>query len=182
MKIESDILKTAAVVALLVGVYGGLVFWPSKKQNKAMASDLQDKQARLSTMHQPDLEPLREQITQLRAEMRERSVTLPVGDLHDRVLHHVSDTLLDGGVAQYETNYREAQRFRRFAMTPIDVEFDTRFDNAFQIIRRIENEGPPVRIETLRLVGDADEATSVVGVQLLLSSFYLPAQEQGATP
>lgn len=179
MKIESDILKTAAVVVILVGVYGGVVFWPSQKQNKAMADELATKQEQLNAMAQPDLAPLREQITQLRAEMRERSVTLPVGDLHDRVLHHVSDTLLDRSVTQYETAYRATEHYKRFSVTPIDVEFETRFNNAFKILRRIENQGPPVRVESLRLSADADEPTSQVEVEMLLSSFYLPTEQGG---
>ena len=38
MRIESDVIKTAAVVAILVATYTGVVFWPSQKQNQALAT------------------------------------------------------------------------------------------------------------------------------------------------
>lgn len=181
MRIESDILKTAAVVALLVGVYAGVVFWPSQKQNQAMADEILTKQDQLNQAPRPDLEPVRKDINSLRAELRERSVVLPTGDLDDRVLHHVSDTLIRHGVTLYETSYRQTKEFKRFAMTPIDVSFETNFANAFAIINAIENAGPPVRIERLDITGQEDDSTGQVEVTFELSSFFVPANDQGAT-
>lgn len=182
MRIESDVIKTTAIVALLVGVYGGVVFWPSQKQNQALADDIVNKQAQLAEMHRPDLEPVREDIASLRAELRERAVVLPKGALDDRVLHHVSDTLIQHGVTLYETSYRQTKVFQRFAMTPIDVRFEANFANAFEIIRQVENAGPPVRVERLDIVGSEGDSTGQVEVTLELSSFFEPTAEQGAKP
>lgn len=181
MRIERDIVKTGAVVALLVGVYAGVVFWPSQKQSRAMADEITNKEAQLSQSPVPDLSPIRADIAELRAELRERSVTLPVGELDDRVLHHVSDTLIPRGVTLYETSYRPTKTYKRFAMTPIDVTFATNFENAFAIIREIENAGPPVRIERLELSGKEDDKAGHVNVNLELSSFFTPADAGGAT-
>lgn len=180
MRIESDILKTAAVVALLVGVYAGVVFWPSQKQNQAMADEILNKQTELSQAPRPDLGPVREDITSLRAELRERSIVLPKGDLDDRVLHHVSDTLISHGVTLYETSYRQTKEFKRFAMTPIDVSFETNFANAFTVIKAIENAGPPVRIERLDITGSENDSSGQVEVTFELSSFFVPSDDQGA--
>lgn len=182
MKIESDILKTAGVVVVLVGVFSGAVLWPSMRQNQVLAQELQGRRAELDRLRRPDLAPLREAISQLRAELRERSVTLPVGELHDRVLHHVSDTLLAEGVTLYETSYRESKAYRRFSMTPIDVDFDSRFASAFRVLHQIENQGPPVRVERLEMRGTPEEPSSVVEVNLQLSSFFLPDEPRGVTP
>ena len=179
MKIESDIMKTGAVVALLVGVYGGVVFWPGQRQNTALAGEIEDKQSQLQTMAQPDLTPVREDIAALRAELRDRSVDLPVGGLHDRVLHHVSDTLMDRGVTEYETAYGDQEFYKRFAVTPIDVEFDARFTEAFAVLRQIETAGPPLRIEEIKLTGEPDGPTSDVRVTMRLSSFFLPSDSEG---
>jgi len=179
MKIESDILKTAMVVALLIGVYGGVVFWPSQRQNQVLADEILNKQTELSQMPTPNLQPVREDIASLRAELRERSVTLPVGDLHDRVLHHVSDTLIANDVTLYETAYRQTRFYKRFAMTPIDVNFGTNFANAFEIIRKIENDGPPVRIERIELSGKEEDTAGQVSVNVELSSFFEPTSQNG---
>lgn len=181
-KIESDILKTAGVVVVLVVVFTAVVLWPSMRQNQVLAEEARARQAELTQMQRPDLAPLREEINQLRAELRERSVTLPVGELHDRVLHHVSDTLLAEGVTLYETSYRESKAYRRFSMTPIDVDFDSRFASAFRVLHQIENQGPPVRVERLEMRGTPDEPTSVVEVNLQLSSFFLPDEPRGVAP
>lgn len=182
MRIESDVMKTAVIVALLVGVYGGVVFWPSQKQNQALADEIVNKQAQLAETNRPDLEPVREQIASLRAELRERAVVLPKGALDDRVLHHVSDTLIQQGVTLYETSYRQTKAFQRFAMTPIDVQFEANFADAFEIIKRVENAGPPVRIERLDIVGSEDDSTGQVEVTIELSSFFEPTAQQGAKP
>ena len=179
MKIESDILKTAMVVAILLAVYGGVVFWPGQKQNQALADEILNKQTELSQMAVPDLQPVREDIASLRAELRERSVTLPVGDLHDRVLHHVSDTLIAHDVTLYETAYRQTRFYKRFALTPIDVKFTTNFANAFKIIKKIENDGPPVRIERIELSGKQDDTAGQVEVYVELSSFFEPTGKEG---
>lgn len=181
MKIESDILKTAAVVVTLVGVFGGLVFWPSMRQNKVLSEQAQSRQAELDQMARPNLKPLREEIVQLRAEMRERAVTLPTGELHDRVLHHVSDTLIDEGVTLYETSYSDSQAYRRFSMTPIDVDFTSRFASAFRVIQQIENDGPPVRIERLQIEGEPNDLASNVEVNMQLSSFFVPESDTAST-
>ena len=180
MRIESDIIKTGAVIAILVGTYAGVVFWPSQKQNQALAEEILNKQTELEQAPRPDLEPVRGEINSLRAELRERSVVLPKGNLHDRVLHHVSDTLIQRGVTLYETSYRQTREFKRFSMTPIDVRFETEFTNAFEIIKQIENAGPPVRIERLDIVGTQDDAAGRVEVTLELSSFF--EHEQGGQP
>lgn len=179
MKIESDILKTGLVVALLVGVYGGVVFWPGQKQNKALADEVQTKQRQLQSAQLPDLAPVREQIVALRAELRERSVELPVDDLHHRVLAHVSDTLLGRGVTTYDTSYSEPEFFKRFAVTPIEVNFDAGFTDAFAIIRRIESGGPPVRIEALQINARRGDTAGDVEVSMQMSSFFLPADGEG---
>ena len=181
MRIESDVLKTVIVVALLVGVYAGVVFWPSQQQNQALADEIQSKQTELGAMPQPDLEPLHQDIASLRAELRERAVVLPKGDLDDRVLYHVSDTLINHNVTLYETSYRQTKQYKRFAMTPIDVSFETNFANAFGIIRQIENAGPPVRFERLDIVGGEGDTTGRVTVAIELSSFFDPNNEQGGT-
>lgn len=180
MRIESDILKTAAIVALLAGVYGGVVFWPSQKQNQAMADEIVNKQTQLDQAPRPNLEPVRKDINSLRAELRERSIVLPTGDLDDRILYHVSDTLIRHGVTLYETSYRQTKAYKRFAMTPIDVSFETNFANAFAIVKEIENAGPPVRIERLDITGREDDSTGQVEVTFELSSFFVPAKDQGA--
>lgn len=179
MKFEPDMMKTAAIVVVMVGVYGGVVFWPAARQNKALAGEVKEKRAQLEAMPRPNLSSMREQITSLRAELRERSVTLPEGELHDRVLHHVSDTLIDRGVTLYDTSYEDAEHYKRFSMTPIDVSFESRFSSAFHVIRRIENEGPPVRIERLNIQADAVDPISQVEVEMQMSSFFLPTQTQG---
>ena len=130
----------------------------------------------------PDLDPLRSEIFELRAELRERPDSLPVGDLHDRVLHHVSNTLIGHGVTQYDTSYREPAFFARFAVTPIDVQFETGFAQAFDVIRLIEEEDPGVRIERLELVGNEDDTFGRVGVNMEMSSFFLPRDGQGGRP
>lgn len=172
MKIESDIVKTGAVIGLLVATYAGVVFWPSQKQNQALASEVSQKQAELEQAARPELEPVRQDIVSLRKELREGSVVLPKGDLDDRVLHHVSDTLIRRGVISYETSYSETKAFMRFSLTPIDVRFETDFVNAFEIIKEIENAGPPVRIERLDIVGREDDPAGSVQVTLQLSSFF----------
>ena len=172
MRIENDIIKTAVVIAILVGTYAGVVFWPSQQQNQALADEITNKQTELAQAARPDLEPVRSEINSLRAELRERSVELPKGNLHDRVLHHVSDTLIQRGVTRYETSYRQTKAFKRFSMTPIDVRFETDFANAFEIIRQIENDGPPVRIERLDVVSKERDAAGQVQVTLELSSFF----------
>lgn len=182
MRIESDVIKTVVVVALLFGVYGGVVFWPAQKQNQALADEVINKQAQLDQSQRPDLTPVREDIAALRAELRERAVVLPKGALDDRVLHHVSDTLIQRGVTLYETSYRPTKEFQRFAMTPIDVQFEANFANAFEIIKSIENAGPPVRIERLEVVGREDDTSGQVEVTIELSSFFEPTAEQGAKP
>jgi len=179
MKIETDILKTGLLVALLVGVYAGVVFWPGEKQSQAMADEIQAKESQLGSMQQPDLAPLHSEIASLRAELRERSVELPVGGLHDRVLHHVSDTLLDHRITEYETSYGDQKTYKRFAVTPIDVRFQGRFTQVFEVIRSIEYDGPPVRIEQLELSGSDDDVQGTVGVRMRLSSFFLPTQQEG---
>lgn len=180
MRIESDILKTGAVVAILLMTYAGVVFWPGQKQNQALADELVNKQTELEQSPRPNLEPVRKEIASLRAELRERSVVLPKGDLDDRVLHHVSDTLIRHGVTLYETAYRQTKEFKRFSMTPIDVRFETNFANAFEIIKQIENAGPPVRVERLDIVGSESETAGLVQVTLELSSFF--EREQGGNP
>ncbi|MFK7790813.1 MAG: type 4a pilus biogenesis protein PilO [Phycisphaeraceae bacterium] len=177
MRIESDIVKTGAVVGILIATYAGVVFWPGQKQSQALADEILNKQTELEQAPRPNLEPVRKEITSLRAELRERSVVLPKGDLDDRVLHHVSDTLIQRGVTLYETAYRNTKEFKRFSMTPIDVRFETDFANAFEIIKQIENAGPPVRIERLEVVGNEDNTTGLVHVTLELSSFF--EREQG---
>lgn len=181
MRIESDIIKTAVVVTLLVGVYAGVVFWPSQKQNQALADEIQAKQTTLNESARPDLEPVRRDITSLRAELRERSVVLPKGDLHDRVLHHVSDTLIQRDVTLYETSYQKTEAYRRFSVTPINVSFTTDFTNAFEIIKQIENAGPPVRIEHLDIVSREGDSSGRVEVTLKLSSFFEPVNGRGAS-
>jgi len=173
MKIEKDILKTIGVVLVLVLVYGVVVFWPTQRQNKALADDVQAKRAELEKMDRPDLEPIRAQIKSLREELRERSIALPDGELHDQVLAHVSDTLRSNNVTVYETSVRNAKHYKRFAATPIDVSFEGGFLSAFEAINRIENAGPPVRIEHLELAGDPDDASGFVVVNMQLSSFFL---------
>ncbi len=172
MRIESDMIKTGAVVVILVATYAGVVFWPSQRQNQALADEILNKQTELEQAPRPDLEPVRKEIASLRAELRERAVVLPKGDLDDRVLHHVSDTLIQRGVTLYETSYRQTKEFSRFSMTPIDVQFKTDFANAFEIIKQIENAGPPVRIERLDIVGTEGSTAGQVEVTIELSSFF----------
>lgn len=179
MKIESDILKTAGVIALLVGVYGGVVFWPGQRQNEALADQVQDKQSQLQSLQQPDLAPLRSEIASLRAELRDNAVQLPIGGLHDRVLHHVSDTLMDQGVSEYETSYEDPALYKRFAATPITIEFNARFTQAYQVLREIETAGPPLRIEQMAIRGEPDDTQGLVEVELELSSFYMPTEREG---
>lgn len=179
MKIESDILKTVAVIVVLVGVFGGVVYWPSSQQDKVLAQEIQDKQQKLNEIPLPNLEPLRAEIASLRAELRERAVTLPAGDHHDRVLHHVSDTLIDNDVVLYETSYSKPEFYSRFAVTPIDVDFEGRFTQAFNVLRQIESDGPPVRLERLEMYGDPDDTSGQVKVNVEMSSFFLP-REGGA--
>jgi len=182
MRIESDVIKTAAVVVILVATYAGVVFWPSQKQNQALADEILNKQAELEQTPRPDLEPTRQEIVSLRAELRERAVVLPKGDLDDRVLHHVSDTLIQRGLTLYETSYRDTKPYKRFSMTPIDVRFETDFVNAFTIIKQIENAGPPVRIERLAVTAPDGQAGGRVEVTMQLSSFFEPIAGQGAKP
>jgi len=177
MRIESDMIKTGAVVAILLATYAGVVFWPGQKQNQALANEILNKQTELEQAPEPNLEPVRKEITSLRAELRERSVVLPKGDLDDRVLHHVSDTLIEHGVTLYETSYRQTKEFKRFSMTPIEVRFETNFTEAFEIIKHIENAGPPVRVERLDIVGNESDTAGMVQVTLELSSFF--EREQG---
>lgn len=181
MRIESDVVKTTAIVVILVGVYGGAVLWPSQKQNRAMAAAIVHKQDQLSKMTPPDLGPVRSEIDSLQTELSERSMTLPKGALDDRVLHHVSETLVQKGVTLYETSYRDTQTFMHFAMTPIDVRFTTDFVTAFDIIDQIESAGPPVRIERMDIIGDEGHAHDQVQVTIELSSFFQPTTAQGAT-
>jgi len=179
MRIESDVIKTAAVVTILVVTYAAVVFWPSQQQNQALADEILNKQTELEQTPRPDIEPTRQEIASLRAELRERAVVLPKGDLDDRVLHHVSDTLIKRGVTLYETSYRDTKAFKRFSMTPIDVRFETDFVNAFAIIKAIENAGPPVRVERLSFAAPDGDASGVVEVTMQLSSFFEPADGQG---
>jgi Tfp pilus assembly protein PilO len=179
MRIESDVIKTAAVVAILVATYTGVVFWPSQKQNQALADAILNKQTELNQTTRPDLEPTRKEIASLRAELRERSVELPKGDLDDRVLHHVSDTLIQRGVTLYETSYQDTKAYKRFSMTPIDVQFETNFVNAFEIVKQIENAGPPVRVEKLIVAAPDSDPTGRVDVTMKLSSFFEPVSGQG---
>lgn len=178
MRIESDILKTAAAVAVLIGVYGGVVFWPAQKQNKALADEISQKRSAFEQMHKPDLEPVRNQIIALSAELSERSVALPVGEMYDRVLGHVSDTLLANSITQYETSYNEAEVYKRFAVTPIVVSFESQFPRAFEVIRQIEHDGPPVRIERVELDSGKDETSGYVKVRLEMSAFFLPEGDE----
>lgn len=182
MRIESDVMKTAAIIVLLVGVYGVGVFWPSRQQNHVLAQEIQRKQGDLSQMPTPNLVPVRKEIASLRAELRERSVALPKGDLDDRLLHHISDTLIHHGVTLYETSYRQTKAYKRFSVTPIDVRFETNFTNAFEIIKQIENAGPPVRIERLDITGRQDDTSGMVEVSIELSSFFEPAGKEGGQP
>jgi Tfp pilus assembly protein PilO len=179
LRIESDVIKTASVVAILVATYAGVVFWPSQKQSQVLADEIQNKQTELAQTPRPDLEPTRQEIVSLRAELRECAVELPKGDLDDRVLHHVSDTLIQRGVTLYETSYRDTKDYKRFSMTPIDVRFETDFVNAFAIIKHIENAGPPVRVERLSVVAPYGEVNGRVEVTMQLSSFFVPVDGKG---
>jgi len=179
LNIAGDVLKTAAVIVLLVGVYGGAVWYPTMRQNRVLAEQVRGKQAELDAMKRPDLAPVRGEIAALRAELRDRSVDLPEGELHDRVLHHVSDTLLAQGITLYETSYGKTRAYKRFSMTPIEVTFEGRFPAAFRVIRQIENQGPPVRIDRLELMADERDPSRSLGVSMQLGSFFLPTEEQG---
>lgn len=180
MRIESDVIKTAVIVVLLVAVYAGVVFWPSQKHYQAMAEQVVNKQAQLKQIERPDLTPIRKRIASLHEELRDRTVVLPKGALDDRVLQHVSDTLIQHGVTLYETSYRQTKTFMRFAITPIDVRFESNFTTAFAIIKQIENAGPPLRIERLEIIGSEDDNTGQVQVVIELSSFFEPLADQGA--
>lgn len=180
IKLEGDVFKTAAIIAVLVVVYGGAVFWPTQQKNKALAEQVQTKQVELGSMQKPDLVPLREKIAALRAELRERSITLPEGEMDDRVLHHVSDTLLGEGITLYETAYLPTQAYKRFSATPIDVDFEGGFTRAFRVLREIEHQGPPVRIDRLVINADADDPTGQVSVNMQLKSFFLPGEAGGS--
>lgn len=179
MRIESDILKTTAVVLLLCGAYGGVVFWPSQKQNKALAAAVHDKRGQLETIHIPDLNPLGEEIAELRAELRESRIELPKGASPYRVLDGLSEAITSNGVTVYDTAQHPTQHFARFAVTPVEVQFNCGFDQAFDVLQTIENAGQPLRIERLELIGSADEATGHVGVNIRMSSFFLPQKQEG---
>lgn len=180
MRIESDIIKTACVVLLLCVVYGTVVFWPSQKQNQALAQELVAKQAQLEQMPVPDLAPLREEIAGLRAELRDSAVELPRGASPYRVLDSLSEAITKNGVAVYDTAQRPSKAYARFAVTPVDVAFKSGFDQAFTVLRAIETSDAPVRIERLELTGSPDESSGFVGVTLQMSSFYLPDDQEGA--
>lgn len=179
MRIESDILKTACVVLLLCVVYGGVAFWPNQKQNQALANDLQQKQAQLDQQVVPDLAPLRGEIVELRAELRDSAITLPQGASPYRVLDEVSEAITSNGVTVYDTSHRPSKAYARFAVTPVDVQFNAGFERAFEVLRTIERSEAPMRIERLELSGSSDETSGYVGVSLQMSSFYLPADKQG---
>ncbi|MFN3168521.1 MAG: type 4a pilus biogenesis protein PilO [Phycisphaeraceae bacterium] len=179
MRIESDIVKTACVVALLCGVYGGVVFWPSQKQNQALAGEIQTKREQLAAKQPPNLAPLRGEIAELRAELRDSAVELPEGASPHRVLDGLSEAITSNGVTVYDTSQRPSKTFARFAVTPVDLQFNTGFENAFAVLRSIESSNQPLRVERLEMTGSADETTGHVGVSLQLSSFYLADPAQG---
>lgn len=179
MRIESDMAKTASVVLLLCGVYGGVVFWPGEKQHKALAAEIQTRQAQLDQMHVPDLTPLRSEIAQLRAELRDSAVSLPNGASPYRVLDMVSEAITRNGVTVYDTSQLRPETYARFSVMPVDVKFNCGFDRAFEVLRAIEQSDQPVRIERLELTGSPDETTGHVGVTMRMSSFFLTQIEQG---
>lgn len=182
MRIESDILKTALVVLLMGGVYGGVVFWPAKKQNQALAAEVRNKQAELDQKRMPDLAPLRSEIAGLRAELRDSAVDLPEGASPFRVLNGLSEAITQSGVTVYDTTHSEPKRYARFSVTPVDVTFNCGFDRAFEALRTIESSHQPMRIEELRLTGSPDETTGHVAVSLKISSFFLPDGAEGGRP
>ena len=181
MPIERDILKTAAIVVALCALYAGVVYWPSQKQNQALADQIQVKQQTVDGASAPDLGPLRRELAALRAELRDRPVDLPQGDAPYRVLDRVSDAITTHGVTVYNTNQRDPMVYARFSVTPVDVEFDSRFGQAFAILRAIEASDPPVRIERLELNGHADDPVGYVSASVELSSFFVPRGAEGGT-
>lgn len=182
MRIESDIVKTVCVIVLLCGVYGGVVFWPSQKQNQALAQEIQTKREQLDARQLPDLAPLRNEIADLRAELRDSAVQLPEGASPHRVLDGLSDAITKNGVTVYDTAQRPSKRYARFSVTPVDVQFNAGFETAFAVLRSIETSNQPLRVERLELNGSADETTGHVGVSLQLSSFYLSGESEGGRP
>lgn len=182
MRIEGDIVKTAVIVGLLCTVYGGMVFWPSEKQNKAMAAEIQSKQDELVKRGTPDLAPLRAEIVELRAELRESAIELPSGESPFRVLDSLSEAITSNGVTLYDTSQRKSERYARFAVTPVDVQFSCRFDQAFKVLRTIESSRQPIRIERMEMTGSKDETTGFIDVNMQMSSFFTPSAKQGGRP
>ena len=127
----------------------------------------------------PDLAPLREEIAALRAELRDSAIDLPEGASPYRVLDQVSEAITHNGLSVYDTSHRDPKHYARFSVTPVEVEFNTNFERAFDVLRKIESSDKTMRIERLELTGSSDEATGHVGVSLEISSFFLRGEREG---
>lgn len=179
MRLESDQIKTAVVIGVLVLGFG-LGLWLPQNRAKARLQDRIDKARKELTLEPVGVRELGDLATEVHhletAVNGSQQVVPESGELAD-LLRSLSHRLEAEKTVQQEVQTQPIIHAAEYSVIPIKLNFGGTFAGTYDFVRHIEAMRRLVRIDVLELRGDPASPTDPLSVHVELSAFFTTPQE-----
>ncbi|MFI4859734.1 MAG: type 4a pilus biogenesis protein PilO [Phycisphaerales bacterium JB063] len=175
---KQDRLKTVGIITLMIAAYALFIYRPGIQQRKALEQRVAQLEQQTSDFERPDLDALREQAENARAQLAAVPYTLPPEHEVFLVLDGVTGSLESQGILDHTASQSDPRWYADYAVQPIHLEFTGDFTDTYVALHTIETMDHPVRIERLELTGDTNETSGYITAVVQISAFF----DAGTTP
>lgn len=178
MQVERDQVKTLLVVALIVAVFVGGVWFPMSRKRAALRDELKqlDADVRTGRTATVGLTALGHQIVLLEDEVKDSDKYVPAQPDLASLLRQWTTQLKQGGATDEEIQTQPVVRGDEFSLIPIKLKFRGSFDTVYDFLQYVEGMNRLSRFTELEVEGSPEKPGEPVTVRIELSTFYAPAE------
>lgn len=177
MRIEADVIKTAAVLLLILAATILLTWAPDREQrsdfrHRISKAELEVQQGRAV---EAKLTPLRRTVEQLETRYRKIARRTPAEPELAGLMRPIHTALQQQGVEEMQTRHQAEVPGADYHTLPFDLAFQSGFFDAFLFLEKVESLPRLLRVEDLHLIGQPENPAGKLDVSIKLSAFYSPS-------
>ena len=179
MRIESDILKTGGALAVLVGVFVGVVWLPHQGRMNDIDAQVQSRRQQVQSRRAEAkaFETLRDEVEALEAEYAALGRSIPASSDVSPFLSQIGRDLASVGLTDSEIQSETVVTGGDASVIPLSLRIRGSYDQLFDFLRSVETGQRLTRVHDLKITGSPLKKDEPLTVRVELSTFSVTGEQ-----
>lgn len=178
MRVETDQIRTLAIVGVLFAGFAVGLWWPAHNQRKKLheRADIAQRQLGIDAPNTQQLSRLYTHVLDLRQQVQGVHRQVPGEEEIAYVLRGISEAAKNNEIVGQEVQMRDTVAYVDYSVIELDVQVAGKYRQIIGLLKDIEALPRLVRIDELEIESSARRPNDPLRARIRLSTFFAPQQ------